>query len=1351
MKNFFRRRSISYEDHGNGSAGRSFRLHWFFKTILVFYFALCFVILGARWFFTTQVDSFREDIVELVSKAAGIDVRASHFSADFRYLWPTVMLENVELARPGGPVSLVLPKVEARISWTSLWHLEPRFQLLSVKTPKLTIRRLSETKFDIAGVVVELTDNAAEGLPVSADTAFESRLLSWFLAQHRLELIDGTITYIDERRKNARPVVITHAGAVLSKDLLDWKAAVEGRTVLHQEQDEYFCVRANVKKHLFSKPGNPLTWEGSAYAKVSHADIASLLRGIGLPRLMRSGVGAAEVWADFKEGHITSATADIAINNLDTLIDQNLEPLRFRWLTGRLRFSEEPGDNHRRTLNVDNLDFLTYQGLRLGETDISASLSTDPSGEPFAGHFSASRIDIGSLASLVPRLPLPDEARTFVNNHRPSGLLKAFSLSFSGNPRAPENWQVAGEFSKLALRSGKTELPGFHNISGRVSPLSKNGGVSVELDSRDARLVFPGIFRRPTMQFDKLHAGIEIRFTPVLTLSFKSVEAENREAAASGSGTWTAEGGPAGTINIGGKIQRGRAEAVPYYIPIVCGDGVLDWLEAGILGGTGSHGTWTVRGPLHTFPWDGKEKGQGLFLIEADVRGGKLDFLPSHQKNPNGTWKAESQWPLLTNISAHLRFEGNGMWITGQSARSMGLKASEVEVSIPSYSEPTLYVKGKAAGDLSQAIRYLNKGVMLRDLLSGAFDQSRGSGPVEVAMDLKVPLDAPKKTTVAIDADFNKASFYYGLNLPTAESLTGRLHITEKSVTTSSPILGVTASGHPLSVVSSTERGRICLDVETTATPDELEKLLDLPGTVPFSKLLTGSAFVKTHTEIGLTSSYLGITGSTTLRGITSMLPPPFAKTADDIWETTFSFLPSESGREIRVQSPGRAELALGFDERAGHMILKNGFIGIGREPLRPIRRGLDIAVRTEDFSVSTWKPLIEASLADINGRPVPKNQPSARELITTVEAKIDSLSWGSKVFRNVDATLRRFNPDDWHLRLAGDQAAGQIEYRHGKTAESLIVKLNRLHLPEESEDSFTDTFRSHPSEPADLPDVSLVIDDLQVGKKQIGKVELKAANQTGTVRRIWDISDLVIRNAGGTLTGRGRWSRDPGQRGETELSLSARVTDAGKLLSSLSVQDAVRGAPGKMEAAVSWQGAPYSPDFASLNGSITGETGAGQLLQIEPGAGRLLSLLSMQHLLKRLTLDFRDVLSRGFAFDSMSMSGTIRNGVYTTPKSSVLGSAATVVMGGDIDLVREKLDLKAVILPSINAGGPSLALALVNPAVGIGTFVTQWLFKDQLSQMFRMEYAVSGSFDDPVVTKIERVRPDSDLSAFSE
>ena len=43
---------------------------------------------------------------------------------------------------------------------------------------------------------------------------------------------------------------------------------------------------------------------------------------------------------------------------------------------------------------------------------------------------------------------------------------------------------------------------------------------------------------------------------------------------------------------------------------------------------------------------------------------------------------------------------------------------------------------------------------------------------------------------------------------------------------------------------------------------------------------------------------------------------------------------------------------------------------------------------------------------------------------------------------------------------------------------------------------------------------------------------------------------------------------------------------------------------------------------------------GAGQFLHANPGGARLLSVLSLA-LLRRLSLDFRDLFQEGFAFDA--------------------------------------------------------------------------------------------------------------------
>jgi len=46
-----------------------------------------------------------------------------------------------------------------------------------------------------------------------------------------------------------------------------------------------------------------------------------------------------------------------------------------------------------------------------------------------------------------------------------------------------------------------------------------------------------------------------------------------------------------------------------------------------------------------------------------------------------------------------------------------------------------------------------------------------------------------------------------------------------------------------------------------------------------------------------------------------------------------------------------------------------------------------------------------------------------------------------------------------------------------------------------------------------------------------------------------------------------------------------------------------------------------------------------------------------------------------------------------------------------------------------------------VNPLIGLGAFVTQWLLKHPLAQAMTMEYAVTGSWDDPQVHPIETKR----------
>jgi uncharacterized protein YhdP len=151
----------------------------------------------------------------------------------------------------------------------------------------------------------------------------------------------------------------------------------------------------------------------------------------------------------------------------------------------------------------------------------------------------------------------------------------------------------------------------------------------------------------------------------------------------------------------------------------------------------------------------------------------------------------------------------------------------------------------------------------------------------------------------------------------------------------------------------------------------------------------------------------------------------------------------------------------------------------------------------------------------------------------------------------------------------------------------------------------------------------------------------------------------------------------------------------------------------------------------------------AGQFLKADPGVGRLLGVLSLQSLPRRITLDFRDVFSDGFAFDSINGDVQIAAGIMSTTDLRMVGPAATVDISGSVDIARETQQLRVRVLPalstSISAGAAALFIAnpLVGAAVGAGTLLAQKVLKDPFEQLFSYEYAVTGGWSDPIVERV--------------
>jgi uncharacterized protein YhdP len=179
-----------------------------------------------------------------------------------------------------------------------------------------------------------------------------------------------------------------------------------------------------------------------------------------------------------------------------------------------------------------------------------------------------------------------------------------------------------------------------------------------------------------------------------------------------------------------------------------------------------------------------------------------------------------------------------------------------------------------------------------------------------------------------------------------------------------------------------------------------------------------------------------------------------------------------------------------------------------------------------------------------------------------------------------------------------------------------------------------------------------------------------------------------------------------------------------------------VSGGRAQLSGSLSWDGEPSTLDIPSLSGDLKLTADDGQFVEIEPGLGKLISLMNLQALPRRVTLDFRDVFSKGFRFDRIDAAARIDSGLVQIRDFRMRGSAAAVAISGSADMAHETQDLRVRVVPTLGDSA-STAVAIVNPVAGVAAAIAQRLLKNPLGQIFAYEYDVSGSWSDPKVAKV--------------
>jgi uncharacterized protein YhdP len=330
-----------------------------------------------------------------------------------------------------------------------------------------------------------------------------------------------------------------------------------------------------------------------------------------------------------------------------------------------------------------------------------------------------------------------------------------------------------------------------------------------------------------------------------------------------------------------------------------------------------------------------------------------------------------------------------------------------------------------------------------------------------------------------------------------------------------------------------------------------------------------------------------------------------------------------------------------------------------------------------------------------------------------------------------------------WKARLESDIADGAFDWRDAGDG-ALRARFRHLRVgqedPQGGKDAVGDGAGEDASEQAEpveeapprrLPALDVVAEEFELRGLALGRLEVFARNRGG----LWQLERFNLANDDGRLAGSGQWQAAGRQR--TRLDFSLETPDVGRLSHRLGYPDVVRGGQASLAGQLGWQGAPTRIDYPSLNGSLKLETGSGQFNKLEPGVGRLLGILSLQALPRRITLDFRDVFSEGFAFDRISGSIDVAAGVLRTEDLEIRGPSARVKMTGSADVVAETQDLRVQVQPTLSESiAIGAAAGLLNPAVGVVTYLAQKVLSDPIEKLFAFEYAVTGAWSDPQVAK---------------
>jgi uncharacterized protein (TIGR02099 family) len=1244
------------------------------------------VAVGAFRLAVTQLPSYQGELQAWVNEALGVRLTFARLDARWGLRGPELTFREASVAASDDAA----PFLTARAASVGLSPLNLVARLVARRD--LGVDRLTLEGTELT--LVKTTEGAfrLQGAPVG-----EARLALAVDVPPDVEVLvrDSQVLYLDESRSLAWEFEDVAASMRRDADMLVLEARARPPAA--------FGSRLEVTAQGFVDDGAAtarFTGDWRLRAEVTDVDLAVAARLLPNSALLpQAGNGDVAVWLEWQDAELAHGTAELALAGVALPTVSGAAGGLYDRIALTADWQRDEDDWR---LAFNDLAVTRAGRAWPTESDAEIELRRDAAGlERFV-----LRGDFLRLEDLTPMLALWPQSRLRDAwlAHSPRGDVSAIELELA---RAADgiDYSVAAEFAGLGIDAVE-DLPGFNGVTGEVRADSRSG--RVEFRSAATRVEWPSLFRASHV-LDEL-SGIVVwrEGQDAIRLVSDDLVVTTRDATVRSDLELTLPlDGGSPRLDLTASISGFDVAAVPRYLPArKMPAGVVSWLDDALRGGRVQSAEVTFVGPVAAFPFDG---GEGQLRVVANVENAELRYV--------------RDWPAAEELTGTVEFV-NASFAARGAGRVLGNRTADVRVGIADLRSAVLTLEADTIGPLGQVLAFLQGAPLIARHLGPDFARLQApDGTGEASVDLRLPLRDRAAYALAASLGIIDGELAFAGFQPHATEIRGTLELVNGELR-GEGLEAIFLDGPVTARVAPPDepgyRARLALEGETTIDAVASAFHLPFPELLAGQTAWTGSLLIPAHGTLDTPPAR--ITVDSNLAGVALRLPAPFAKSAAEPTNLQVDMLfPVGGGLEIEGYLGATRRFALQFDRgesaEGSAFVFRRGALRFGGAlPEFRAERGVTVDGSLPLLSVDDWLLLARGST----------EAPPWSESFAGADLDIAEFSVFGQRLGSTTVGVRRLT-DDWQIELDSDAIAGTLLVPVDLDRDPEIVAvMQRLYL------NAGDATPLRDIDPRQLPGIQLHSDEFAVGARQLGRLDAEVLSDPLGLRLVSFESAAESFSAQGS----GGWFR--GADGDTtRFAVSVSSTDVAATLDRLGFDPFIEAEKAEVTASVYWPGPPSGNWMQHVGGDLALRVETGSLIDVEPGAGRVLGLMSISALPRRLALDFRDVFNRGLVFDEITADFVVIDGNAFTDNLKLTGPVAEIGVVGRTGLRDRDYRQQAVVTAEPGRMLPTVGGLLGGPGVAAALLIFTRIFKEPLKGIGQTSYCVTGSWQEPVVERL--------------